>query len=230
VPQAASIERHRPRAIFSAPRQLACLPVARLCPADGGHIRPAARSLLVSVAASALAAGVVFLLASDGLGTWNGHAVSVRPSATPEPATFRVLIVGEDGRAIERDWPADLVLSLGLPVDDMALPPATIPEAAARTTKSRFALHTIVRAAGSEEWQVVPTTSPRSLGVAVLVGFVVLFLRNMMVSGSPFALTAQGSWQPPAALPKPGTPVAQKQRISKQGPPPAGPRTGRGRR
>lgn len=155
--------------------------------------------------------------------------VSVRPSPTPDPDTFRVLILGEDGRTLERSWPADVVLPLDLPVDEMALPPATLPEAAARTTKSRFALHFLVRGSGDADWKVVPTTSPRSLGLAALAGIVLLFLRNMMVSGSPLAITPQGVWLPPA-LAKPGTPAAQKQRISRQGPPPAPPRPGRGRR
>ncbi len=169
------------------------------------------------------------LLASDGLGAWNGHVVSVRPSSEPEPATFRVLIVEDDGRALERSWPADVVLSLDLPVDEMALPPGNLPEAAARTTKSRLSLHFLVRGAGAEDWQVVPTTSPRALGLGVLAGIVLLFLRNMMVSGSPFAITPQGVWLPPA-LARPGTPAAQTRRTSKQGPPAPRPHVGRGRR
>jgi hypothetical protein len=201
----------------------------RIRPADGGIIRPAIRSLLVSVAASVLVAAVVFLLASDGLGAWNGHVVSVRPSAEEDPATFRVLIVGSDGTSRERNWPADVVLPLELPVDALALPPAELPEAAAPTTKDRFALHFLVRKAETADWRIVPTTSPRALGLAVLAGAVLVLLRNMAISGSPFSIEPRGMWLPPA-LAKPGTPAAQRRRTSKQGPPEGRPRIGRGRR
>jgi len=155
--------------------------------------------------------------------------VSVRPSSTPDPDTFRVLIVEEDGRTLERGWPARVVLPLDLPVDPLALPPPSLPEAAARTMKSRFALHFLVRGPKAGDWQVVPTTSPRALGLGVLTGIVALFLRNMIVSGSPLAIAPRGVWLPPA-LPRPGMPAAQQRRISRQGPPPARPRPGRGRR
>src|SRR5688500_15071672 len=84
----------------------------RIEPADGGSIRPALRSLLLFVAASVVGAAVVFLLASDVLGAWNGHAVSVRPSSVAEPDTFVVRIVEPGGRLLERGWPAELVLAL----------------------------------------------------------------------------------------------------------------------
>jgi hypothetical protein len=177
-----------------------------------------------------VAAGVVFLLASDVLGTWNGHAVSVRPSDVEDPDTFVVRIVEPEGRLIERSWPAELVLALDLPADAIAVPPAELPETAAPTTKGRFDLHMLVRGATDTEWQVVPTTSPRALVLGVVVGLIALFLRNMAVSGSPFAMEPRGVWLPPA-LARPGAPAPTASRSpSRPGPPPSGPRVGRGRR
>jgi hypothetical protein len=173
---------------------------------------------------------VVFLLASDVLGTWNGHAVSVRPTAAEEPDTFVVRIVEPGGRLVERSWPADLVLGLDLPMDEVAVPPTELPETAAPTTKGRFDLHMLVRGATETEWRIVPTTSPRALALAVVVALIALFLRNMAVSGSPFAIEPRGVWLPPG-LAKPGAPAPTAGRApSRPGPPPSGPRVGRGRR
>jgi hypothetical protein len=177
-----------------------------------------------------VAGAVVFLLASDVLGAWNGHAVSVRPSEVEHPDTFVVRIVEPGGRLLERSWPADLVIALDLPVDALAVPPVALPEMAALTTKGRFDLHMLVRGAKDTEFRIVPTTSPRAVVLGIVVALVALFLRNMAVSGSPFTLEPRGVWLPPA-LARPGAPAPTVgRRPSRPGPPPSGPRGGRGRR
>src|SRR5690349_6854239 len=130
-----------PSASARAARRIAWRAARRIEAADGGSIRPALRSLLLAVAASALGGAVVFLLVSDVLGTWNGQAVSVRPSPAEGSDTRVVRILEPSGRLLERRWPAEVVRDLHLPADDLALAPTTPPDTAAPTSKDRFDLH-----------------------------------------------------------------------------------------
>jgi hypothetical protein len=189
--------------------------------------------LLFVVAMLPLAAGV-FLVSSDFFTAWNGQAVSVRPAATPDPAVYTVLIVNDDGTRLERTWDAALVRELALPVDALALPPPDIPEARPATEKLRFVMHYLVQVGQGDDAQtrVVPTTSPRGLGLALVFLLVAIGIRNMAYAGSPFAIERRGVYLPKqqaqAGAPAPaGSPGRTRGR---KGPPPSRPRRGRGKR
>jgi hypothetical protein len=164
-----------------------------------------AMALLRFVVLSAPVGVLVFLWTSDFFTRWDGRAVSVRPPQGEDPATMRVLIA-EEGRAFERQWPSEVVRELGLPVDAMAIPPRIPEEERPKTTKRRFALHFLVDSPTG--FQAVPTTSPASLALALLVWGGLVALRNMRVGGAPWATEARAAYLP-KALPPSGQPTAQ---------------------
>lgn len=181
-------------------------------------------------AAWAPAAVLVFLLASDFFSAWGGYVVSVRPSPEPDPASYRVLISDGEGTNLEKWWPADQVRPYQLPVDGLGLPPADIPTTRPRTNKTRFQLHYLVHPGGEDaDWQVIPTTSPTSLGLALFVWVLGIAIRNMAWSGSPFSLEPRGVFLPrgQAAAGAPAQPSGGGR--PRKGPPPPKRRRGRGR-
>jgi hypothetical protein len=132
-----------------------------------------------------LLAALFFLWVSSFFTAWNGRAVSVRTPSETEPTAYTVLVVQDGGGEIEVDWGAEVVEGRELPFNDRGVPPADIPETAPSTRKSAFQLvYYVENAEGRND--VLATTSPRGLGLTALVWVLLLALRNMLVSGSPF--------------------------------------------
>jgi hypothetical protein len=182
----------------------------------------AVRAAVVTFGTAILAGALVLLVASGFLSAWDGQVVSARPPRGDDPATVRVLIVGEHGRR-EADWPADVVRELDLPVDPLAIGPRTA--TGPRTVKRRFSLSYTVEGVAGE----VGTTSPMAVGIAVLAALVVVAGRNMVVGGAPWTLVPRPR-DPLGPLPPSGRPVAPKTSRPRAGPPPPRPAVGRGRR
>ena len=153
---------------------------------------PAAR-LLRFVAFTAPVALVVGLWSSDFFAAWDGRAVSVRPARSEEPATRTVSIAEDDGW-FEREWPSEVVAALDLPVDASGIPPVRIAEERPVTTKRRFALHFLVD--GADGFQVVPTTRPQAVGLALLVWAALVALRNMAIAGVPWSIVPHERFHP----------------------------------
>lgn len=198
---------------------------------------PAWRSFLLSLLALLPVALLVFLWDCSFFVAWSGQAVSVAPTRSEEPASFVVRIhEGGDDRAVRTvNWDAAVVKQLSLPVDAVEMAPLEIPDAAPDTEKARFGLSYRVQVGeGSDDprWLEVPTTSPRSLGIAALVFLLLAAVRNMVVAGSPVALEPVDARNATAAPPTPsgqpsGRPTSGR---SRKGPPPGKRRKGRGRR
>ncbi|TNE84685.1 MAG: hypothetical protein EP330_28865 [Deltaproteobacteria bacterium] len=144
----------------------------------------ALRNLLRDSLGALLVAVLFFLWVSSFFTAWEGQAVSVRSPRDTEPAAYTVLIVDEKGGDLEVDWPAKVVEGRELAFNDRGVPPADIPESAPQTRKSRFQLVFYVENAEGVN-DVVPTTSPRGLGLSALVWLLLIALRNMVTSGSP---------------------------------------------
>jgi len=198
---------------------------------------PAWRSFLLSLLAFLPVVLLVFLWDCSFFVAWRGQAVSVAPTRGEDPASYVVRIhEGQDDRAVRTvRWDAAVVKQLSLPVDPVEMAPLTIPDDAPTTTKQRFGLTYRVRTGeGTEQaqWLEVPTTSPRSLGIAGLVFLLLAALRNMMVAGSPIALEPLQTRNATAAPSTPSKPSrgGSKGSRSKKGPPPGRSRRGRGRR
>ena len=192
-------------------------------------ISPAMRRFLIFVAAMVPVTVLVFLYASDFLGSWDGRVVSLRPPERDNPASYQVLIVEPDGTRLERAWRADLVRTLGLPADPLAIPPDTIPKERPSTRKSAYSLYFELQEQNDGAWTVVPTTSPSSFGVAMLVFLAGIAVRNMIVAGSPFSIEPQGLTLPKAQAPS-GQIARNRGSRPRKGPPPPRPRKGSGRR
>jgi hypothetical protein len=192
------------------------------------------RALLLFVLAMLPLVAGVFLVASDFFSGWNGQVVSFRPTRDADPAVLGVLIVDDDGTRRERNWDAALVRELSLPADPLALPPPDIPAERPHTSKLRFTFHFLVDVGSGEavETRVVPTTSPRGLGLALAFLILAVGVRNMMYAGSPFALERRGAFLPKqqAQAGAPAPPASPGRTRGRKGPPPSGRRRGRGRR
>lgn len=135
---------------------------------------------------------LVFLWASAFFSAWEGHVVSYRPGTGTDqpddrPPLSQVLIVTEDGDWEERWWPSQVVSGLDIEANASGIPARDIPENAPRTQKRAFSLEFWVFQ-GEGDPNIVPTTSPRALSIALIVGIVGFLLRNMAVSGSPILL------------------------------------------
>lgn len=180
---------------------------------------------------------LMFLALAGFFSSWDGHVVSHRPARVEDPAVFTVLIVTDDGDGTEHDWPADLVRTLDLDIDPTGTPPRTVPDDAAATSKSRFAMHfTLTPPDGPT--RVQPTLQASALYIPVLAWLVGLFLHNMWLSGSPFSLERRETVLPEGNLDPSrdragsggsGSGGGPRTR-GRQGPPPPKPRRGRGRR
>lgn len=186
---------------------------------------PVARLLVFSVAWAAVCA-IVFLGVSDFFSAWSGQAVSVRPTASPAPKVYEVLIAG-NGRSLERSWPAEIVDGLGLPFDAIAVPPVPIPAERPHTSKLRYTLHFLVEGEDGT-FRRVPTTSPRALAIAWVLFVLGVGVRNMTISGSPVSLQPRGVLLPKAQAAV-GAPAARVQGPPRKRPPPARRRRGPGR-
>jgi hypothetical protein len=186
------------------------------------------KSLLYFLVALLPVCGIVFLVSSGFLASWHGQAVSMTPTSNEEGAPYRVLIAS-DGDSDVRTWPASAVEGLALPRDPLLLPPVTLSPTLPVTSKERFQLHFMVETPDSGT-RVVPTTHPGAVGLAVLLGGIAVFLRNMYMSGSPFQIEPRDR-QLPKSLPPAGQPVPVQTgaRGQKSVPPPRGSR-GRNRR
>ncbi|MCB9682429.1 MAG: hypothetical protein H6733_13260 [Alphaproteobacteria bacterium] len=190
-------------------------------------MHPLVRFVLVATPLGVL----LFLVLAGFFTAWEGHAVSHRPAQVEDPAVYTVLIVTDDGRGLESDWPAKVVEPLGLSVDVTGVPPNKIPDTAAVTRKSRFAtFFTVVPHDG--ESIAVSTLSARALSTAVMAYVLAFFLHNMWLSGSPFSWEIKERAVPdaPTDSPEALTEAQRKRARSKQGPPPPRPRVGGGRR
>jgi hypothetical protein len=156
---------------------------------------------------------------------------STRPARAEDPSTYTVLIVDNDGAETEREFPAALVESLDLPVNSFGIAPPTLDPELPRTIKSRFQLqYNVTLADGST--RSIPTTTPESVGVAMLFFLLGLFGRNMMYSGSPLSIEPTGVSLPKAqaAAGAPMPPSSGQRKGGRKGPPPGRKRRGRGRR
>ena len=172
---------------------------------------------VVSFTAVTLCLCVLVLLGASGFfASWAGAAASVRPYQADD-ATRQVLIVDDEGDYREVRWPAGALEGLTLPVDATGLPPVTLPGEAPRTSKSRFTLFFVIVKPEVGPVQVT-TTSPRALALAVLLGLILLAVRNMAASGSPLRFGSRATVLP-KALPTAGQPTRSRNR-PKKGPPP----------
>lgn len=194
------------------------------------HISGDLRALGIFLVPWLAACVLVFLGASDFFTAWSGQAVSVRPPTSEDPAVYRVLVV-DGAKSLERTWPAEVVERLSLPVDATGVPPLTLPADRPRTSKLRFHLHFLVENPEGEGWLTVPTTSPRSLGLALVVFVLGLGVRNMMWSGSPVSIRQREAYlppeQPPAGQPAGGAPsTSGRAGRPKKRPPPPRPKRG----
>ena len=170
---------------------------------------------------------LIFLAISGFFSSWNGHAVSVRPTTSESPASYTVLIVNYSGDHSEVSWPANIVESLDLPFNPTGIPPTTIAEAAPKTKKLSYTLSFTVqqpeteKAEGaSEDAQATQTgamTSPQTLAIALLIWLIGLGIHNMVLSGSPFDLTRRPKRLAQLA---PAGQVAPTKRRGSKGPPP----------
>jgi hypothetical protein len=201
----------------------------------GDPLSPAVRSLVLFSVVHALLCAVVFLALAGFFDAWDGRAVSVR-EAKLDQQVFQVLIVEPvpSGETIRREeqWPAVAIEGLDLPIDRLALPmPDPFLDRPA-TRKQRFQLgFTVTPSGGGTRW--VPTSSPQSLAVAVLVFVLGVGLRNMVVAGSPIAITPRAPAPPGPSTPAPpgdAAPEPTRASRSHQGPPPQKHRRGAGRR
>jgi hypothetical protein len=193
-------------------------------------MHPLLRHLLVATPLCA----VVFLVSSGFFTSWSGRAVSHRPPPPDtDPVVRRVLVVAEDRTHGEHDWPKEVVEAHVPTADASGIPPSKLPDGLARTRKDSFALFfTVTPDEGPSV--VVPTTSPRSVGLAALAGVLAVLGLNMVRSGSPFSWEPRGVELPrtlPRALEVPPTPgTLGRPRRAEPGPPPPKPRRGGGRR
>ncbi len=190
------------------------------------------RDLLIFAVGWVVVCVVVFLFASRFFHGWDGHAVSVLPTRSPDPAVYTVLIA-EDDRSLQVEWPAEVVGGLGLPVDSLAVPPTTIPAERPRTRKSLFQLHFLVQTTnsntGTGAWRAVPTSSPQAFALALVLFLIGLGVRNMVYAGTPFSLQ-KGKVLLPKGLATSGAPApGGRVRRSRKGPPPGKKRRGRRR-
>ncbi len=159
---------------------------------------------------------LAFLAVAQFFTSWSGHVVSAWPA--PEDAQVqRVLLVDEDRDEHALAWPAELVRELDLPLDASGIAPVTLPEGAHHTVKSPFRLYFSVESGDGHE--TVYTSSPRALGVGLMVWFLALAIRNMVVAGSPLQLTPRPT-RLPQGLPAAGQVVPRQGPRPKKGPPP----------
>src|SRR5690606_26102117 len=116
------------------------------------------------------------------------------------------------------NFPSEAVVDLGLRVDPNGFVPAPLPDDLPSTSKTRFSLSFIITDA-ERRAQIHPTLSVQALGAAVLCFFVLVFGRNLVVSGSPARLTPRPV-SLPAPLPPAGQVAPQRAPRPKKGPPP----------
>src|SRR5690606_15921571 len=97
---------------------------------------------------------------------------------------------------------------LGLPYDAAGVPPPQLDPGLPATRKPRFQLQFMVEQPDGE-WRTVGTTSPRSLGLAIVVLVLGIGVRNMAYAGSPVSITPREVYLPPeqqqAGAPPPTT-------------------------
>ncbi len=199
---------------------------------------PAWRSFLLSLVALFPIAVLVFLWDCSFFVAWNGQAVSLAPSRVQEPASYVVRILEGQGPEVRTvNWDANVIRQLGLKVDPVEMAPLEVPDTAPDTVKERFSLSYRVQVGeGTEQahWLSVPTTSPRSVGIAGLVFLLLAAVRNMVVSGSPIALeplhVRNATAAPPAPTTSGGSGGGSKGPRGHKGPPPGKRRRGQGRR
>ena len=139
---------------------------------------------------------LVFLSSSSYFSEWDGVAVSVRNSYSENPTNYEVLIVNSDGTNVTKTWDATVVAPLNLPVDATGLPPVTMPDDRPSTKKYKYSLQFLIDVPAEEgeesAFEPFTTTSPFSLGLAVMTWVLGIFFRNMMYGGSPFMLERRG--------------------------------------
>jgi len=174
-------------------------------------------------------AALVFLLSASFFTAWDGYAVAARPLGAERsiPIAYEVLVVDDAGDERVLRWSTPVVEGRFIELANVLAAPPAIPDTAPHTSKSRFTLHYLVeRDTGGHD--LIPTTSPQSLGLALLVWLLGLAIRNMVMSGSPLSFESRPTVLP-AALPPSGRVADNVVSKSKQGPPPPRPRKGRGR-
>jgi hypothetical protein len=147
------------------------------------------RNLVLVVALGILPLVVaVFLVAGGFLSSWDGKVAAVRPTTvSDDPQWYEVLVVDDAGATSTQTWPADVVRQMKVPIDNLLLAPATLPDDAPITSKHRFNLYYLVTVKDGTN-RSIPTTSPGAFALAVLTGLIAFAARNAWVAGSPIAL------------------------------------------
>lgn len=187
------------------------------------------RALLWFLMGALLVSALVFLFSGGFFSRWDGRIVSVHPDDV-ESSRLTVLIVTDED-SFQRSLPGDLVRSLALPEDPFAVVPLSIDPARPATKKSRYTLHALVRRADEgASWEVVPTTSPQTLTISLVVLLLLVAARNMAVSGVPWRLRPAERYHPTKLAPTGQAAPTARVSTSKKGPPPPKPQKGRGRR
>lgn len=178
------------------------------------------------IVANLLLCTLVFLFVCDFFSSYSATAVSSDRYDVATAKSVPVFLATDEGTVFHRTWSLKLVQQADLPVRPN--PPASAaPENGYIVKKDAYALYYRVISPDSVVI-IVPTTTPSALAVAVLVALILLFLRNMYVSGSPFHIQKR----PKKRLKKlaPQGQVASVRRGGGKGPPPRRKQKGRGRR
>jgi hypothetical protein len=180
---------------------------------------------LIYLAAQTVVVALVFCFVAGLFDRWDGALVGVLPPAGTAPKIYQVVIVEDDSQRIEK-MPADVVNGLELPVLQFGIVPAELPPDPALTKKSRFQFSYMVLRPGEEgkTWQSYDTTTIQAVGVALVIWFIGVFMRNMAYAGSPIALERQDAFLP-KGLVQAGV-VAQASERGRKQPPPGRPRRG----
>lgn len=196
-------------------------------------IRPAIRALLLYIVVQTAVVAVIFLLVAGFFAKWDGRAVGVLTPRSDDPSVYEVVIVQEDGSVKQRTMPAYVVQTMRLPVLAIPIAPDPLPDDALRTRKAQFQLNyltqTLPEGATEPTWVSIPTTTPQAIGLALVIWFVGLAIRNMAYAGSPVAIERQRAFLPKAQT-QAGSVADTSNRGRKTRPPPKASRGPRRRR
>ena len=184
------------------------------------------RRFILFLAADLAICVVFFLVFCDFFSKYDATAISSDPFNVNEASTATVYLIDDNDQLMTRTWSIPQIQDVELPIRPNPESKADNPDGPT-VRKDRFALnYRIIRS--STRVDTIPTTTPASLAITLLVGLLLLILRNMYVAGNPLRIK-------PAARKKlkqlaPQGQVAKGRRVSKKGPPPSRRQKGRGRR
>ena len=183
-------------------------------------------SFSLFVLANLVLCTLVFLFICDFFGAYRATAVSTDPYDVNETKVVQVHLFDQEDTRFERSWTIKLVKEAELPVNGRPNS-KSFNEKGPIVQKNRYALSYKVLL-GPDRTVIVPTTTPYALAVVVLLAGLLVFLRNMYISGSPFSIQKRAH-KPLKKLAPAGQP-ARNRRGGRKGPPPKRGRKGQGRR